>query len=88
MYGRDRGGSSEVRMRVMAIYVFIVLIVETIAVMVGLQLDDVLPVISVPLALVLFFGALSGGWYLAVYITERWFPDPVEPALPLKARVG
>lgn len=70
-------------MRVMAIYVIIVVIVETLAVLIGLQLDKTLPQLSVPLALGLFFGVLAGGWYVAVYITERWFPDPV-PALPPK----
>jgi hypothetical protein len=64
-------------MRVMAIYVIIVVIVETIAVLLGLQLDKTVPLLSVPIALGLFFGVLVGGWYGAVYITERWFPDPV-----------
>ena len=64
-------------MRVIAIYLFIVIIAESIAVMIGLELDKTIPSLSVPLALVLFFCALTGGWYLAVYITERWFPDPV-----------
>jgi len=74
-------------MRVMAIYVLIVAIVETAAVFVGFQLDKTFPALSVPLALILFFGVLAGGWYLAVFITERWFPEPVPaPAVPAKAR--
>jgi hypothetical protein len=71
-------------MRVMAIYVLIVAIVETIAVFLGFKLDEIMPALSVPLALILFFGVLAGGWYAAVYITERWFPDPV--LVPIKAR--
>ena len=74
-------------MRVMAIYVVIVVFVETIAVLIGLQLDKTIPALSVPLALVLFFGALAGGWYLAVYIVERWFPDAV-PAIRPKERLA
>src|SRR6185295_9384160 len=60
-------GSLELKeppMRVMAIYVIIVVFVESIAVLIGLQLDKTMPVLGVPLALVLFFGALGGGWYL------------------------
>ncbi len=69
-------------MRVMAIYVVIVVIVETIAVLIGLELDKTIPALSVPLALALFFAALGGGWYLAVFIVERWFPPEPVPAVP------
>jgi len=73
-----------VPVRVMAIYLLIVTIAESIAVMIGLELDTTIPSLSIPLALMLFFCALTGGWYLAVFITERWFPDPVL-AIPAEA---
>jgi len=70
----------------MVIYVIIVAVVETIAVFIGFQLDTIMPTLSVPLALGMFFGVLAGGWYLAVYITEHWFPERVR-ALPPKTAV-
>jgi hypothetical protein len=68
-------------MRVMAIYLLIVVLAESVAVLIGLELDTNLSSFSVPVALLLFGSALTGGWYLAVYITERWFPDPVIVAI-------
>jgi hypothetical protein len=59
-------------MRLMAVYVLIVLVIEAIAVRIGLYLDTWAPTFTVPMALGLFFAVLALGWPLAVYITERW----------------
>jgi hypothetical protein len=72
----------------MAIYLFIVIVAESIAVLFGLELDKTFPSLSIPIALILFFCGLSGGWYLAVFITERWFPDPIPTIPPVAVKVA
>ena len=59
-------------MRIMLVYLIVVVIIESIAVFIGLQLDKTFPLLALPIALTLFFGGLAAGWYIALYITERW----------------
>ena len=59
-------------MSVMLIYVVCVALSETLAVEIGLYLDNLAPTYSLPLALTLFFAALFFSWPVAVKITERW----------------
>ena len=58
------------RMWIMVVYVLIVLISESIVVAIGLALDRVYRVASLPVSLTLFFTMLWLSWVLAVYWTE------------------
>jgi hypothetical protein len=57
-------------MWIMAIYVLIVLVCETIVVGIGLFLDRVFRAASLPVSLTLFFLVLWLSWILAVHLTE------------------
>lgn len=61
-------------MRLMAVYILLVVIGEVVAVELGLYLDGVLPTLSVPIALALFFSVLVAMWPAAVGVTEKFFP--------------
>ena len=62
-------------MRLMVVYVVIVVLVELVAIRIGIKLDTLYPTLSVPMALGLFFGALGLGWPIAVFIVDRWLPS-------------
>jgi hypothetical protein len=57
-------------MWIMVVYVFVVAISELIVVAIGLALDRIYPVASLPVSLSLFFVVLWFGWILAVHWTE------------------
>jgi hypothetical protein len=57
-------------MWIMAIYVLIVTISESIVVAIGLALDRVYPVLSLSISLSLFFAILWLAWVLAVRLTD------------------
>ena len=57
-------------MWIMVVYVFIVVVSELIVVGIGLVLDRVAPITSLPVSLTLFFAVLWFGWLLAVRWTD------------------
>jgi uncharacterized membrane protein YphA (DoxX/SURF4 family) len=57
-------------MWIMVVYVLIVLVCESIVVGIGLVLDRVYRVASLPVSLTLFFLVLWLSWTAAVYFTE------------------
>lgn len=62
-------------MALLVVYVVMVAIGELFAVMLGIYLDRVSAVWSLPIALTLVFGVLAAAWPLAVYATDRWLPE-------------
>jgi hypothetical protein len=66
-------------MRLIAVYVAIVIVVGFFGVELGYYLERLMPSLSVPIMLGLFFGILIVGGPVAVYITERWLmPAPAK----------
>jgi hypothetical protein len=59
-------------MRLMLVYIVFVIVGEAIAVNLGLYLDGVVPAMSLPIALALFFSVLVLAWPVAVSVTERF----------------
>ena len=57
-------------MWILIIYVLIVVIGEAVVVAIGLALDRMYPLASLPVSLSLFFAVLAFGWPLAVRWTE------------------
>ena len=57
-------------MWILIVYVLIVVIGEGIVIAVGLTLDRIYPLASLPVSLSLFFAVLAFGWPLAVRCTE------------------
>ena len=57
-------------MWILIVYVLIVLIGEAIVIAIGLILDRIFPLASLPVSLTLFFAVLALGWLLAVRWTE------------------
>ena len=57
-------------MWIMVVYVLIVFFCELVVVAIGLILDRIYPVASLPVSLTLFFAVLWLGWVLAVRLTE------------------
>jgi hypothetical protein len=57
-------------MWIMVVYVLIVVVCELIVVGIGLALDRIAPIASLPVSLTLFFAVLWFGWLLAVRWTE------------------
>jgi len=57
-------------MWILMVYVLIVVIGEIVVVAIGLVLDRIHPVLSLPVSLSLFFAVLAFGWILAVRWTE------------------
>ena len=57
-------------MWIMVVYVLIVVVNELIVVAIGLVLDRIAPVASLPVSLTLFFAVLWFAWVLAVRWTE------------------
>jgi hypothetical protein len=65
-----RGAVGAEPMWILIVYVLIVVISELIVVAIGLVLDRIYPVLSLPVSLSLFFAVLWFGWILAVRWTE------------------
>ena len=57
-------------MWILIAYVLIVVIGELVVISIGLALDRISPVLSLPVSLSLFFAVLAIGWILAVRWTE------------------
>ena len=57
-------------MWILIAYVLIVVIGESVVISIGLALDRISPVLSLPVSLSLFFAVLAIGWILAVRWTE------------------
>jgi len=57
-------------MWILIVYVLIIVIGEAVVVAVGLALDRIYPLASLPVSLSLFFAVLAFGWPLAVRWTE------------------
>jgi hypothetical protein len=57
-------------MWILIVYVLIVVIGEGIVISIGLILDRIFPLASLPVSLTLFFAVLALGWILAVRWTE------------------
>jgi hypothetical protein len=62
-------------MWILIAYVLIVVIGEAVVIAIGLTLDRIYPLASLPVSLSLFFAVLAFGWPLAVRWTE---PNPVK----------
>jgi hypothetical protein len=57
-------------MSILIVYVLIVVLGESAVVALGLALDRIVPLASLPVCLTLFFAVLAFGWLLAVRWTE------------------
>ena len=57
-------------MWIMVVYVLIVTVCELAVVAIGLVLDRIFPLASLPVSLTLFFAVLWFGWVLAVRWTD------------------
>ena len=57
-------------MWILIVYVLAVAVGEIIVVAIGLTLDRIYPLLSLPISLSLFFAVLWFGWILAVRLTE------------------
>ena len=57
-------------MWIMAVYVLIVIVSDLMVVAIGLILDRIAPLASLPVSLSLFFAVLWFGWLIAVRLTE------------------
>jgi hypothetical protein len=57
-------------MWIMVVYVLIVVISEIVVVAIGLVLDRIYPLLSLPVSLSLFFAVFWFGWIVAVRLTE------------------
>ena len=67
-------------MWILIIYVLIVVIGEAVVVAIGLALDRMYAIASLPVSLSLFFAVLAFGWPLAVRWTEPKHPKKVKLA--------
>lgn len=57
-------------MWIMGVYVLVVVVSELIVVAIGLILDRIYPIASLPVSLSLFFAVLWFSWLVAVRLTE------------------
>ena len=57
-------------MWILIVYVLIVVVGEAVVVAIGLALDRIYPLASLPVSLSLFFAVLASGWPMAVRLTE------------------
>jgi hypothetical protein len=57
-------------MWILIVYILIVVVGESAVVTLGLALDRIYPIASLPISLSLFFAVLAFGWPLAVRWTE------------------
>jgi hypothetical protein len=59
-------------MKAAAITVIIITIVEVVALLLGVEMDRLLPAYSSYAAYVLAFGGLFVGWFVAAYAVRHW----------------
>ena len=59
-------------MRLLGAYTIVVFVMGFFAVQLGFELDHILPLLAVPIALCLYFAVLIAAWPVAVLVTERW----------------
>ena len=57
-------------MWILIVYVLIVVVGEAVVVAIGLTLDRIYPLASLPVSLSLFFAVLGFGWPLAVRLSD------------------
>jgi len=57
-------------MKLMTYYIALSLLGDAVAVFICLAIEKVMPAISMPIFLTMFFGILWGSWILAVKLTE------------------
>jgi len=57
-------------MWILIVYVFIAAVGEAVVIAIGLTLDRIYPLASLPISLSLFFAVLAFGWPLAVRSTK------------------
>jgi hypothetical protein len=55
---------------ILIVYVLLVVVGEAVVIAIGLTLDRIYPLASLPVSLSLFFAVLAFGWPLAVRATE------------------
>ena len=67
-------------MWILIIYVLIVVVGEAAVIAIGLALDRIYPLASLPVSLSLFFAVLAFGWPLAVRWTAPKHAKSVKPA--------
>ena len=67
-------------MWIMVVYILIVVVGEAVVIALGLALDRIYPLASLPVSLSLFFAVLAIGWPLAVRWTEPKHTKRVKPA--------
>jgi hypothetical protein len=67
----------------MALYIAITVVAQTIGYFVALMVERTAPAIGLPAFLAISLGMLIIGWPIAVYLTERLLgPEPVRGAKP------
>ena len=66
-------------MQLLIVYVAFVVAADLVAIQIGLVFDRVMPSLSLPIALGMFFAVFGLMWPLAVYVTERWLTSKVVP---------
>ena len=57
-------------MWILIVYILIVVVGKSVVIGIGLALDRIFPLASLPVSLTLFFAVLAFGWILAVRWTE------------------
>ena len=67
-------------MWILIVYILIVVVGEAVVIAIGLVLDRIYPLASLPVSLSLFFAVLAVGWLLAVRWTEPKHTKSVKPA--------
>ena len=67
-------------MWILIVYILIVVVGEAVVIALGLALDRLYPLASLPVSLSLFFAVLAFGWLLAVRWTESKHTKSVKPA--------
>jgi hypothetical protein len=65
-----RGLAEETSMTLLVYYVVLVLLLDAVAIAIGLLIEQVAEPLSMPIFLVLFFGSLWLAWIISVRLTE------------------
>ena len=66
-------------MWILIVYILIVVVGEADVIALGLALDRIYPLASLPVSLSLFFAVLAFGWLLAVRWTEPKHAKSIKP---------
>ena len=67
-------------MWILIVYILIVVVGKSVVIGIGLALDRIFPLASLPVSLTLFFAVLAVGWILAVRWTEPKHAENVKLA--------